>query len=518
MTSRAAIADRYAFPALLLVLTLLFCSGIVSIRLDPPFGLATYSRALYADEGFYVDAARNLVQFGRWSLPYDFDHWPGAPMLNVILAAVFGLFGASLESARISSMIFSFASCLIFYNLCRTVFDRLPSAALTLAAASTLNFIAFARSTLADPTATFFSLSALLIYVRFTNRLWAIPASLTLALVAHLTKSYFITALIAIVVLWIFELAIRLHHYKWQFRRTDIVIFGASLFLLTGMYLCYLWHFWVPISYWTHVTVGPKAGDFNAFEIIWNYLRQLRSLPFYTKTHIFIASSIICTLIIVMTAELRAKLRGIINRTDLAIIVWLTLGLALVGSLDQQRPRYLFFAILLLCYIGARVAQIVAPGRHKNTVIVALAIAHIAIQAPFYYFWLTRDQNTAQYDMGVRMANLIDQRDNARLVPVIGEMAAFVALFSSRIHSLDAKWVAPDYSLCDRIGRWRPRFHVNLVWPGSETHHELAMVTACEPVTGATEIERIVTFRPWHDEAVLSELHYGVNEPDEPSR
>ena len=73
--------------------------------LDHPLLLVTTSRAVYVDEGFFSDAAQNIVKFGQFGLPYNFPHWFGSPLLTFLEAIAFSVFGPSIQvTTRVASL------------------------------------------------------------------------------------------------------------------------------------------------------------------------------------------------------------------------------------------------------------------------------------------------------------------------------------------------------------------------------------------------------------------------------
>ncbi len=93
------------------------------------------------------------------------------------------------------------------------------------------------------------------------------------------------------------------------------------------------------------------------------------------------------------------------------------------------------------------------------------------------------------------------------MIPVIGEYSAELGLYSKRLQSLDVKWVSLD-KLCKRIEYWRPKFHVNVVWPNSASSTARDILLKCDVVTDYQEINRFSLFEPRKDELVLTRLEY----------
>jgi|GEM_PF-1378077 len=147
----------------LLLLTMAFALlRLVHLEADPPQGLTT-SHVLYTDEGWY---ARNAVAWAltdHWHMEGDFNPAVNIPVWTILQAAMFGLFGTSLHTARLLAVAFFFALLVIFYQFAIRYVPTWAALAGCLILATSYRLFAFSRLALLEvPMMTFVMLSLLL--------------------------------------------------------------------------------------------------------------------------------------------------------------------------------------------------------------------------------------------------------------------------------------------------------------------------------------------------------------------
>jgi hypothetical protein len=488
--------------------------GYLTLDLDHPFGVTTNSRALYVDGGFYSDAAQNWSKFGQWSFDYDTRHWPGAPFLSLVRALVFELFGVSLEAARFSSIILSLIGLCAFYFILRTDFNVYLSIAILVVSGLMISYVTHARSALAEPTATFFALLAILVFVRLQNRRIAIPLSILLAYLSFLSKLYFLHALVAIIVLWSSELMLLPLFKDHRFDKTSLLILVLSLVTVATTFLVYTSHFKNEIEAFISLNLG-KTPSLNPIIIAESIIRSNKLLCQFTKTHLFVSAICAGLIYIVVSLLFRGRLvnnTGVLSsfgRAEYAMLVWLVIGLTIIGVVRQNKAHYLFFSILPICYLGVSSIKLLIPKNTHSLLITVFLIFVGLTQIPYYHQWMTRPQKTALVDTSRAVAKTIEMDSTINIIPVIGEFSAQLALYSKRILSLDAKWGSvPPMPFCKRLDYWRPKYHVNVIWPNSRSSRMIQEFYKCQIVNNMQEMERYSVFSPWNDEIVLTKIHY----------
>lgn len=511
-----------AWIALWTTLAVMVVIACLTLDVDHPFGIATSSRALYVDGGFYSDAAQNWVKFDQWAFDYDSRHWVGTPFLAVLRAQIFSWFGVSLEVARLSSILLSVVTCAAFYGIVRTTLGPWLSLLVTLGTALTIVYTGHARSALAEPTALALALLSLLVYTRTRNKTLAIPLSIALAGLSFLSKLLFLHVLVAVVTLWVIELLLLpLLSGKSPDKRNSVLLFvclsaGAALGIL-GMSL-----FHNEISTF-RTMLSDKKPVFNAVALAQYLALVLAKVGGPTKTHVFSWSLLVSILGFVTLFLYRIAFKPRAGswfsatgyrpgRAETSMAVWLIVGLALVGSMSQHKPHYFLFAIFPVCFLGAAGVRLLVPTPLSTFVICALVIAHVWLQVPYYKQWSERSLHTALFDASRDLVRLIHGENRARSeqIPVMGEYSAQLGLFSDRILSLDFYWQTLPYAdFCHRLEVWRPRFHVNIVTPGGGRDSRATRAYAeCRSVSGLQEVRRYPLPEPETRVILLRRIHY----------
>jgi hypothetical protein len=507
--------SKYHFLPFLILMVFLVCLGVLaysSIHLDPPFGLSTLSRALYVDEGFYTDAAQNIVKFNQWMFPLDSRHWPGAPFVAVVQSLSFSLFGASIETARMTSVVFSLVSGIAIYSIARTSLTPIISILLTVAGLLTISFIGHARAAIPDPVATCCALLALLAFIRIRSRSIAIPLSILLSFLAFFSKMYFLSVLASVIFLWSVELFILPKINKCDFDRKAITTFLLTLFLLASSYLLYFYIFRFEITIFRSINKN-KMPYLDAYYFYLQIRQSLSVLALNTKTNVVLVVLSFSIIYFIYSSIRSGSVKRFISnlknvgRAEYALSTWLIAGILLIGVLQAHKAHYHFFAILPILFLGIVSLKLVFPERLYTVVMSLALVGHLIYQVPFYIKWEQRPQKTATYDASKNIVEQILEQDKSRIVPVIGEYSAQLGLFSDRIMSLDAKWV-PYKTLCERLNYWRPQFHVNVVWPESTSTYESFKLRKCDIVKRTKVKARYSVFPEWKDEIVLTRIYY----------
>lgn len=508
----AAGTPNWPVWALAAFLAVLFIIAYLTIHVDHPLGISGKSRALYVDEGFYSDAAQNFTKFGRWSFPLDFPHWAGAPLLTFIQSVVFTVFSPTLETARLLSVAFSLVTALAFYYLARMGLSPLVAVLFTVSSVLTFNYAVHARSALADPVAVCFAMLALLIFARLRITRLSIPVSIGLAFLALLSKVYFVFVLATVAGLWLIELWLYPVFTGRPVQKRDLAILGMSLAAAGMLFAVFLQVFGEHLADYYSINAN-KIPFLDPVYLVDSLVGSLNALPYNTKTHVpllIVAASVILAAAMLLHPRWRTLVlsrAARLSRAELAVCVWLIVGIVTIGVLQLKKPHYYFFAVLPLCLAGAVGLKLILPARFHAGAVSGAAALHLLFQAQFYHAWVERPDRTALYDASHEVARIVHQRTQPGMVPVIGEYSAQLGLFSERVFSLDAKW-SPGYALCERVVHWTPRFHVNIVWPGSVSQRELSLIAGCRQVDRTEEIARFTVFTPSGDELVLSRIHY----------
>ena len=424
----------------------------------------------------------------------------------------FSLFGVSIETARMTSVIFSLVSGLAIYSIARASLTPVISMMLTVAGLLSIGFIGHARAAIPDPIATCCALLSLLVFIRVQSRSFAIPVSIILAFLAFFSKMYFLSVLASVIFLWSVELFVLPKINKSEFDRKAILTFLSTLFLLAVSYLLYFYIFRFEITIFRSI----NSNKMPYLDAVYLYMQIRQSLSVFalnTKTNVIL---VVLTLSIIyfIVSSIRSKsfkavlgkLRNI-GRAEYAIAIWLIAGILLIGVLQAHKAHYHFFAILPILFLGIVSLKLVVPERFYTVAMSLVLIGHLIYQVPFYIKWEQRPQKTAIYDASNSIVEHVLEQEKSRIVPVIGEYSAQLGLFSDRVMSLDAKWV-PHETLCERLNYWRAQDHVNVVWQWSSSRDEILKIAKCGIVKDIQEKSRYSVFPEWKDEIVLTRIVY----------
>ena len=501
-----------AFGLLVTFAIALTITGYLAINIDPAFDVATVSRALYVDEGFYSDAAQNFTKFGSWGLVYDSRHWPGAPLLTLIQAIFFSIFGVSLTVARMISIGFGIVSMLSIYAIARTKLSNLVSLSLALVAVLTFSYTAHTRMAIADPIATGFSLLAIATYVRLNNRYWAIPLSLFFAYMAICSKMYFLFALVTLVVVWVFEVIILPAIKRQKIDKYHVLIMLASLCLIALTYGALRIRFDDAFAQFLHIN-SNKTPSLNPLVLIRQFYISLQHLPFNSKTHV----SMICLFVLMCIWVFRlltARRFSIISqklvdwgRSGWSLTLFLLLGLSTTAALNlPDKAHYQYFAILPIICLSVFGINSTAPPRFKSWLIVGFLTCQLLFQFQYYQQWLSRPDPMLVHKANVEMIDLIEKNSQRDVIPVIGQYSAQLALYSEKMVSLEVKWI-PIAGLCQRLEYWHPEFFVNFDFP-QRVISEGDRLAKCEILEGFELLTKINVNELWNDDVILYKLVY----------
>ena len=501
-----------ALYLLLLFAGVITLIGYFTINYDPAFAIATKSRALYVDEGFYSDAAQNFVKFGAWGLTYDSRHWPGAPLLTFIQTLFFSIFGVSLTLARMISILFGIVSMLSIYAVARSRLTTSISLSVAIVAVLTFNFTMHTRAAIADPIATGFSLLAIAVYVRLSNRYWAIPLSVFFAYMAICSKMYFLFALVTVLIIWLMELLILPMIDKQKINKRQVFILIASLFLIALSYALLRLRYEAAFAQFLHIN-SNKTPSLNLFALIRQFYISIENLPFNSKTHfslacvgVMLAYWIFKCLGIRQFSMLKQNL-SLWGRAGWSLSVFLILGLCTVSALNlPDKAHYYYFSIVPIVCLSAFSIDAAFPKRLKTLLILTLLASQLLLQSVYYYRWLDRPDRSLVHEANVAISSMIEEDSKSDVISVIGQYSSQLALYSDRMVSLEVRWITLE-GLCQRVDYWRPEYFLNFVFP-LRNSQERDFLAQCENLAGFEEMARFKVNEMWKDELILYRLIY----------
>ncbi len=510
-------ANERLWLALAIVLVgIFFYFAFQSVEIDHAFEIITNSRALYTDEGWYLKLARNINIYGFENIEYDFQHWPAAPVYNLVVTGVFGVFGVSMEIARIWSVIATVGALLSFFMACRKSLSSEASFfALTLVASTFLVFH-FSRTALADPTATFFSMLAVLAYIRWPSSLTGMGISLLLSAVAAMTKSYYIIVLFVM----IFNYSCRIILIPWFVRdkiETSIVIaFAIYISTMVLLYLSYYIIWSDDIALWTRVTLEAQISDAGYHEDrisqIYRLISRLAVMLAGMLDLKIMILSVFGGIVVLFGREIYGRVgrRGnqvTLHWSDIFFLSWAIVGIIVMCVVQHQRSHYFFSLIFPLAYLAVTVWERALSHKFSVVAVSLVMFGHLYVQAPNYWAWYARKPDRMLDTAYREIAKVVVEKSDSlsERSPLIGLVSSSIALYEPRIIPLEPIWTPRDYSVCDRIRYWRPGYYVLL-----RGEHTTLMgynnVQECEVVSGMNEVGAWSVYPPREEYLVLYEL------------
>ena len=497
------------------IIFILFCMIFIAcvyltININPPFGIATMSRALYVDEGFYADAAQNFVRFGDWGMPHDLRHWPGAPMLTVLQTTVFSLFGVSVTAARLISVAFAVLSIGCLYLISQKSFGSRIALILSIATAVSFNFVTHSRAAIADPIAVGFSMLAILVYLRMNNRSWAIVLSLLLAYCAFLSKMYFLFTIITLLSFWIIEILILPLVKKERIKPSLIFMLVTSLVMIIFSYFLLRLAFEGSFSQFMHINSNKKPS-LDIMILLDKFIIAVKHLSFNTKTHLLLISSIVAVggiLFWLRLPKLFIQKIYTSGRAGWLFMLFLLLGLGTVGALNlPDKAHYFYFSIIPICFLSVWLIKLAWPQVPLMLVMLLLA-SHIIFQTIYYVKWFNRDQNhaIAQANEAILTQIKKENPDTENIIPIIGQYASQFAFKDDQIMPLDIRW-SSQADVCVRVNYWQPQYFVDFYFP-ARGNYTKDVLLACDEVVALEEISRYSVFDEWQDKIEFYRLIY----------
>jgi 4-amino-4-deoxy-L-arabinose transferase-like glycosyltransferase len=225
------------FKTIRLITLLVLVAGLLIVKLEQ-------WPSTWYDEGFNLQAARNLVELGRYGIQSSegfrsFDPLVSSgPTVILPVALVFKVLGIGLLQARVTMVMFALLSVLLFYILSGSLFDEKTTITAVLLMVAipyfsddfTANFLGLGRMVLGEIPNLVFVVSGSLIWFaaleRKSNLLLAI-AGVVFGLAA-ITKQHSLMVIACLIFIWLVD-RLWFHQLHWS---QSLIPFGISLVLV----------------------------------------------------------------------------------------------------------------------------------------------------------------------------------------------------------------------------------------------------------------------------------------------
>jgi hypothetical protein len=453
----------------------------LQIEIDPPHGIVSWSGEFLTDEGWYSKNAQLLARFGTPRNPYDSNLIVSTPVFVLITAGLFELFGVSLYVGRYTSVAASVLSLLLVYRIARRQVSNELAALATLGSAVTLHQVTYARMSIVEPLATLFSMLAIYVVVVRPNRLVNRILGLALALLAFLTKSTFLYAVVAIAGALILTAVCE----SRRDRRLAYRTLGAVGLLIVSTVLArtFVRYLFPEEAIVSSFAVGARFSDLSPEAVARNALRAFR----YVTTSGHWTVPMVVMLAALALTSIRS-IRGIPSTISLEgriVLAWLVAGLTMFGLFRYQPPRYFYFLsfavpLLAVLLVGGLTPSSVGRRGIGRVLLYGMVLVHCALQIPGYRTWYWRGGASSFVEMGREFASRIERDDQSMTneTVVMGPASSFVSLFATRLRPTEFSFfvalpvgknltlIGREDDVCTRVNHWRPLYTVG---PESQT-------------------------------------------------
>jgi hypothetical protein len=460
--------------ALICVLAAWLALHLAYIGWDAFGGLVSNSGDFFTDEGFWLKSAKLYLDFGVWANPVDVSWYSHSPLYTLVMAALGGLFGLSLEFARVVSVLASIAGVILFYWLCRTSLSRRESLYACLLVAWAADHVTFSRVAFLESIGSALSLASLLVFMRLQASFAAALGSLLLGAIAYFFKNTFVFTLLVVMGLWTVRGVLLLR--DGQGRRGRRVLYAVLVVaaLVLGCYQAVVQ--WAGEDYrrFHQVTVEYELQGMDARSVLKNELRQwikMNLAPWRLALALALAVHLAAPLALGAwrkrrpaapsgPLELQPGWSWLRSRAALPIGIWGAVGTCMFGLFSYQPTRWSYFTIFpfaLLAVAGFR-GWMRSPS-FRSRALFLLLLVHLGLQARTFIRYASIPDKRST----IRMAQSIAERlmQEGPEVVIIGNHAMLISLFAHGIRPITFGWGNASPSVvCERVEHWWPRFFV----------------------------------------------------------
>uniref|UniRef100_A0A7C4GHH0 Glycosyltransferase RgtA/B/C/D-like domain-containing protein n=1 Tax=candidate division WOR-3 bacterium TaxID=2052148 RepID=A0A7C4GHH0_UNCW3 len=162
------LVGRFGWFTVIIVVLFGLALRVSDLRADPPWDLS-WSFAPYTDESLNTYSARNMVLYGAWKVD-DFNPYVVYPLVNMLVAIVFRLFGIGFVQVKLVSVAAGVLSVLLLYLLVRESDGPLAGLLAGLGLATCFPLVMYSRLGLIESVQILFLLCTGLFWVKGLSR------------------------------------------------------------------------------------------------------------------------------------------------------------------------------------------------------------------------------------------------------------------------------------------------------------------------------------------------------------
>ncbi len=332
-TDIEGLIDKYSPVLLLIVIALGLWLRIADLRADPPPDLS-WSFAPYTDEGLNTYSARNYALYHNFKQD-DFFPFCVYPLVNIIVAFVFKIFGIGFVQVKLLSVFAGVLGILIIFLFARSGGNKIAGPLSALLLATCYPLVMYSRLGLVETVQILFLLLAGLFWVKGLKKTFLLLFSGFFA-----AGTFLLVKLSAIFIVGVFFLLFLAQIIAVRRKEINLrqLLFNL-LWFISGTILAFLfWFFFVFLPYRAeyiqyvlrHSTESPAGhpGTIPAY-LLNTFTVGLRSRLF--------PRTVWMVLIGYLTLPWLAKDKNPVLRYSL---LWLIMGTLMLGYMNYRPPRY----------------------------------------------------------------------------------------------------------------------------------------------------------------------------------
>jgi len=411
---------------------------------------------LYTDEGWYTAGAVRWFRTGDWYMDGDLNLAVVMPVLNVMHAAMYSVFGVGIESARSVAVLCFIALCALTYLLVRRF--EAPWVGIAAVWVMATNYFFFTHSRLAigeNPAMMFIVASALLATYAGGRRVWWMSAIVGFVfLLGVLTKTP------SIVFAPVIAMGLFIRNWPGGWRLKPAMVGSAAIFsvIVLGGYLGWnaLMRVWYPldVEYFRVINTGHRTemNPYRWFEHANWFLKQLPRIDRVVFNYVLFV--VPCLFL------LNRRFR----RSPLAIGAAVALFIYFVTFSVYGNRQFRYYAAVspllgIIVAVGVSALWDSRRGGALQRLAFVAGGALLVSVAARGGSSLVRMYSNLEYtysDGAARVAALYEEHDLPNRA-LLGHIACTFALYEDFIPVNDLYETGP---LAERLARWRPHVMV----------------------------------------------------------
>jgi 4-amino-4-deoxy-L-arabinose transferase-like glycosyltransferase len=363
-----ALKTRLRNRTTLLILVILAAAlfvRIINLDADPS---ALISRDFVTDEGWWAHNARNAFFYDQWRIDeYNLPLY-SAYLYNLLLFAVFKLFGVSFTTLRILSAVGGWLTVVLLFVLVRREINtRAAVFASALLGFSNLHIV-YSRTGFTESVMVLLLVLALWLWsLKRVHYFFAFLSGISVALmvVTKITAIYFVPGLV---------LAGVATAVRRSVTRREALVFLSGIGLIgtayTALFVLPNFHAWLSLN----LQNGSGSEWSTKSSSLLDSIPRLLGSPFYAEVPLITALTALSLLLIVVTASRNGLTKAIREACELETnSATLLIGYLLSLSLTQYQPERRFLpALTLMVALSASILERgwaslaeLADGDHK---------------------------------------------------------------------------------------------------------------------------------------------------------